>query len=90
MWIFNAENIQNEAAYIDSIEKGINAQLTNHFKNPELFVLVKTYQVILTLELAQNTTRMNVTSRMVDILLRRQLLQNHFILNLTMMKSKRF
>ena len=90
MWIFNAENIQNEAAYIDSIEKGINAQLTNHFKNPELFVLVKTYQVILTLELAQNTTRMNVTSRMVYILLRRQLLQNHFILNLTMMKSKRF
>lgn len=90
MWIFNAKNIQNKAAYIDSIEKGINAQLPNHLKNPEFFVLVKTYQVILTLELAQNTTRMNVTSRMVDILLRRQLLQNHFILNLTMMKSKRF
>ena len=29
-------------------------------------------------------------SRMVNILLRRQLLQNHLILNLAMMKSKRF
>ena len=45
---------------------------------------------MVTLELAENTARMNVNSPMVDILLRRQLLQNHLILNLAMMKSKRF
>ena len=44
---------------------------------------------MLTPELAGNTTRMNVASHMVDILLRRQLLQSRLILNLTMMKSKK-
>ena len=34
------------------------------------------------LELAGNTSRINVVFRMVDILLRRQLLQSHLILNL--------
>ena len=43
-----------------------------------------------TLELARNTARMNVTSHMVDISLREQLLQNHSNLNLTMVKSKSF
>ena len=43
-----------------------------------------------TLELAGNTAGMNVTSPMADILLRRQLLQNHLILNLAIMKSKSF
>ena len=43
-----------------------------------------------TLELAGNTERMNVASPMVDILLRKTLLQKHLILNLAMMKSKRF
>ena len=43
---------------------------------------------MLALELVRNTTRMNVASPMVDILLRRHLLQNHLILNLAMMKSK--
>ena len=38
-------NIQNEADYIDFIEKTINAQLPNHLNDPELFELVKTYQV---------------------------------------------
>ena len=33
---------------------------------------------------------MNVTSPMVDILLRIQLLQNHLILKLAMIKSKKF
>ena len=42
-----------------------------------------------TLELAGNTTRMNVISHIVDILLRRELLQNHLILNLAMMKKKK-
>ena len=45
IWIFNAPNIQNEADYIEFIEKTINAQLPNHLNNPELFELVKTYQV---------------------------------------------
>ena len=45
---------------------------------------------MLTLKLAGNIARMNDTSPMVDILLRRQLLQNHLILNLAMMKSKKF
>ena len=45
---------------------------------------------MLTLELGVNTTRMNVTSRMVVILLRRQLMQNHLILNLAMRKAKNF
>ena len=45
IWIFSAPNIQNEAAYIDFIEKRINAQLLDQLNDPELFVLVKTYQV---------------------------------------------
>ena len=43
--IFNASNIENEAAYIELIEKTINAQLSGHLSNPELFELVRTYQV---------------------------------------------
>ena len=87
IWIFNAPNIENEATYIEFIEKTINVQLPDHFNDPELFELVK---FILTLELAGNTTRMNVTSPMVVILLGRQLLQNHLVLDLAMRKSKRF
>ena len=45
---------------------------------------------MLTLELAGNTTRMKVDSPIVDILLRRQLLQSQLIINLAIMKSKRF
>ena len=45
IWIFNAPNIENEAAYIQFIEKTINAQLLDHLNDPELFELVKTYQV---------------------------------------------
>ena len=45
IWIFNAPNIQNEADYIDFIEKTINAQFPVHLNDPELFELVKTYQV---------------------------------------------
>ena len=37
---------------------------------------------MLTLEIAGNKTRMNVTSPMVDILLRKELLQSNTILNL--------
>ena len=43
---------------------------------------------MLTLELAGNTTRMNVASGMVDILLRTQLLQYHLIINLPTKKKK--
>ena len=45
IWINNVANIENEAAYIEFIEKTINAQLPNHLNDPELFELVKTYQV---------------------------------------------
>ena len=45
IWIFNAPNIENQAAYIEFIEKTINAQLPNHLNDPELFEVVKTYQV---------------------------------------------
>ena len=41
----NAPNIENEAAYIEFIEKTINAQLPNYLNDPELSELVKTYQV---------------------------------------------
>ena len=35
----------NETAYIEFIEKTTNSQLPDHLKEPELFELVKTYQV---------------------------------------------
>ena len=85
IWIFNAPNIENEATYIEFIEKTINAQLPDYLNDPELFELVKTYQIY-----AGNTIRMNVASHMVDILLRKQLLQNNLTVNLTMLKNKRF
>ena len=44
IWIFNAPNIENEAAYIEFIEKTINSQLPNHLSDPEFFGLVKNYQ----------------------------------------------
>ena len=45
IWIFNAPNIENEAAYIEIIEKTINAQLPDYLNDPEAFELVKTYQI---------------------------------------------
>ena len=45
IWIFNAPNTQNQTAYIEIIEKKINAQLPDHLKDLELYELVKTYQV---------------------------------------------
>ena len=72
IWIFNAPYIENEALYIEFIEKTINPQLPNHLNDPEL------------------STRRSVALPTVDILLRKQLLQNHLILNLAMIKSKSF
>ena len=43
--IFNAPNTQNETVYIAFIKKAIDAQFPNHLKYPEIFELVKTYQV---------------------------------------------
>ena len=43
--VFNAPNIQNEAHYIEFIEKTMNTQLPHHSNDPELVHLVKTYQV---------------------------------------------
>ena len=45
---------------------------------------------MLTIELAGNTTKMNVVSPMIDISLRSQLLQNLLILNLAIMKLESF
>ena len=45
IWIFNAPNVANKSAYIEFIEKTINAQLPNHLSNTELFKLVKICQV---------------------------------------------
>ena len=42
---FNAPNIQNETAYIEFTQKTINAKLPDYLIDPELFELVKTYQV---------------------------------------------
>ena len=43
--ILNAPNILNEAAYFKFTEQTINAQLPDPLHEPELFELVKTYQV---------------------------------------------
>ena len=45
IWIFKAANIENETAYIEFDEKTISAQFPDHLNNPELFELVKTYQI---------------------------------------------
>ena len=42
------------------------------------------------LELTGNSIRMNVSFRMVDILLRRLLFQNYLIENVAMTKNKKF
>ena len=41
-WIFNAPNIESRFGFN---EKTINPQLPNYLNNPEIFELVKTYQV---------------------------------------------
>ena len=40
IWIFNAPNIESEAAYIEFIEKIVNAQLPDDLNYPDLFELV--------------------------------------------------
>ena len=49
IWIFNAQNIQNEASYIFFIEKSINAQLPNQLNDPEVFEL-RLANIMFTLE----------------------------------------
>ena len=44
IWIFNAPNIEIEAAYTEFIVKTINAQLPDHLSKSELYELVKTSQ----------------------------------------------
>ena len=44
VWIFNVLCIEQEAAYIEFIEKTISGQLPHHFTDPKLFKLVTTYQ----------------------------------------------
>ena len=42
---FQKPNIVKEVFYIKFIEKTISVQLTDHLNDPELFYLLKTYQV---------------------------------------------
>ena len=72
------------------IAKTMNALLPKHLNDPEVFELVKTYQVHAHSRTCWKLRRMTINFTMVDILLIRQLLQNHFILNLLMKKTKRF
>ena len=43
-WIFNTTNIQNESTYTEFFRKQ-DAQLSDHLDDPEIFELVKTFQV---------------------------------------------
>ena len=90
IWIFNAPNTENEAAYIEFIEKTINAQLPDQLSDPELFELIKTYQVHTHSRTCWKYNKNDAASSMTVILLRRQLLQNRLILSLAMRKSERF
>ena len=45
IWIFNAPNMENEAAYIEFIEKTLNVQLPDHLNYSGFFELVQTYLV---------------------------------------------
>ena len=42
MWIINAPDIENEAAYIEFMDKTTNTQLPDLLNDAELFELVKT------------------------------------------------
>ena len=90
IWILDPPSIQDEASYINFIEKTINAQLPDPQNDPELLSYLRHTKFMLILEFAGNTTRMNVAFSMVDFLQRRQLLQNQLILNLAKIKNKRF
>ena len=45
IWILHPPSIQDEAAYINFIEKTINDQLSDPQNDPEIFGLIKIYQV---------------------------------------------
>lgn len=86
--IFKSLNIQNEDAYIKFLTKQmLSFQTVWMIQSYWTKLSLTTFMFIL--ELAGNTI-MNVASPMVDTLLRKQLLQNNSIVNLAMMKSKKF
>ena len=68
--ILNAPDTQNEDAYFKFVEQTINAQLPDTLHEPQLFELVKTYQVHFTQKFSGNTTRMNAALPMVNFLLK--------------------
>ena len=43
--IFSIPNVKNEAAFVEFIQKKINAQLPDHLIDQNLFELLKTYLV---------------------------------------------
>ena len=81
IWIFNAPNVENEAACIEFIDKTINSQLPDYLNDSEFFELVKTYQVHVH---SRASWKYIISSPVVDILLRRQLLRNYLVLSLAM------
>ena len=86
IWILNAPNIENETVYIECIKK-TNFQLLDHLSNAQLSELAIT-KFMLTLKFAENTTRANVASPIVNNFLR-QLFQNYLTANLPVIKGKR-
>ena len=79
-WIFNTTNIQNESTYTDFFRKQ-DAQLSDHLDDPEIFELVKTFQVHIYSKLAGNTSIMNLAFPSIYIFLKRQPLRNQLVLN---------
>ena len=75
MFSVNTLNIQNEAPYLAFIKVTINAQLPGHLNDPDVLSQLKFKRFMLTLQLTGNTTKMNVASRMVNVLRRRPFLQ---------------
>ena len=88
--VFNAPNIENETGYIEFIEKTINTQLPDHLKDLELFELVKTYQIHVHSRTCWKYKKNDCHFSYGRYLLRRPLSLNHLILNLAIMKRKRF
>ena len=75
MFSVNTLNIQNEAPYLAFIKVTINSQLPGHLNDPDVLSQLKFKRFMLALQLTGNTTKMNVVSRMVNVLRRRPFLQ---------------
>ena len=79
----------NETAYFEFIGKVTNAHLLDHFKDLEIFEILMTYQVHANSRTCWKYNK-NECFVLINILLGRDLFQNHSIVNLVLVKSKRF